>query len=165
MITNFTDQVIELRTMYINSKEQNKVYEQRIENQRTQLKNLNTKSNLVVKLNKEVTKLRTQLEAKTKIIQKMRKTRDSSQECTICCEVFSKDRKKIAFAPCGHSIVCVECSKEMKRNTRWGKKNECPICRSEIKLTLTLEGIYWTVVFVQYYCKPKTFEWMLERLK
>ena len=142
MITQFSDEFIKLRDSYDDCKEQNQVYKQRIENQRTQLKNLNTKGNLVVKLNKEVTKLRTQLEAKTKIIQKLRKIRDSSQECTICCEVFSKDRKKIAFAPCGHAIVCVECSKEMKRNTRWGKKNECPICRSEIKLTLTLEGIY-----------------------
>ena len=67
---------------------------------------------------------------------------ESNQECTICCEEFNKDRKKIAFGPCGHCTVCAECSKAMKRNVGRRQKNDCPICRTEIKFTLALEGIY-----------------------
>ena len=66
----------------------------------------------------------------------------SNQECTICYEEFNKDRKKIAFGPCGHCTVCAECTKAMKRNVGTRQKNDCPICRTEIKFTLALEGIY-----------------------
>ena len=71
---------------------------------------------------------------------------DSSKECTICCEVFNEDRKKVAYGPCGHNIACTECSHALLRKTAAnavrGQKQDCPICRSEIKSTIVLQGIY-----------------------
>ena len=161
-------------------KEQNQLLKRRIENQKTELKNLNTKSNQVSALNSEISKLKKQLEEKKKIIRdgdnelytskkkisdleqemdvykeivsdldncsKIELVEDSSKECTICCEVFSEDRKKVAYGPCGHNIACAECSQALLRKTAAnavrGQKQDCPICRSEIKSILILEGIY-----------------------
>ena len=72
---------------------------------------------------------------------------NANQECAICCEIFNEDRKKVAYGPCGHSMACVECSETMLRKTTAnivrGRKNaECPICRTEIKSTIILQGIY-----------------------
>ena len=128
-----------------------------------QIKKLNTE---ITKLKTQLTEktdliqksnlMNTQLEQKMKIYEEIvnnidKSTQKSSkigtvgelnQECTICCEEFNKDRKKIAFGPCGHCTVCAECSKAMKRNVGRRQKNDCPICRTEIKFTLVLEGIY-----------------------
>ena len=72
---------------------------------------------------------------------------NSSQECAICCEVFSEDRKRVGYGPCGHSMACVECSETMLRKTtanvvRGRKSANCPICRTEIESTIILQGIY-----------------------
>ena len=64
------------------------------------------------------------------------------QECAICYEEFNENRKRVAFRPCGHCPVCEQCSKAMKRKTERHQKNICPDCKSEIKFTVTLEGIY-----------------------
>ena len=71
---------------------------------------------------------------------------NSSQECAICCELFSEDRKRVAYGPCGHSMTCVECSDTMLRKPTAGrmsrKSTNCPICRSQIESTIILQGIY-----------------------
>ena len=65
-----------------------------------------------------------------------------TQKCTKCYEEFDENRKKVVFGPCGHHIVCEQCSKAMKRKTERRQKNNCPVCKSEIKFTVPLEGIY-----------------------
>ena len=162
--------------------EQNKLLKQKMENQRAELKNLNTKSTQISTLNAEIAKLKLQLEEKKRAIRdgdnelytcnkkindleqqimrydeiindlddqreiKLSVAEDSNRECTICCEMFTEDRKKVAYGPCGHNIACIECSEEMLRKTMAtaarGQKKVCPICRAEIKTTIILEGIY-----------------------
>ena len=164
------------------STEQNKLLKQKMENQRTELKNLNTKSTQISMLNAEIAKLKLQLEEKKRAIRdrdnelytcnkkindleqqimrydeimddlddqremKLPVAEDSNRECTICCEVFTEDRKKVAYGPCGHNIACIECSEAILRKTMAtavrGQKKVCPICRADIKTTLVLEGIY-----------------------
>ena len=69
-----------------------------------------------------------------------------NQECAICCEIFSEERKRVAYGPCGHSMACLECSETMLNKTTANGKgrnsNECPICRADIKSTIVLQGIY-----------------------
>ena len=113
---------------------------------------LTEKADLIQKSNLMITQLEQNMTVYAEIVnnidkssQKNSKTEtvgEFNQECTICCEEFNKDRKKIAFGPCGHCLVCSECSKAMKRNVGRRQKNDCPICRTEIKFTLVLEGIY-----------------------
>ena len=68
---------------------------------------------------------------------------NSSQECAICCELFSEDRKRVAYGPCGHSMTCIECSETMLRKTTTGRMStNCPICRSHIESTVILQGFY-----------------------
>ena len=170
-----------LETQLKNSTEQSQLLKQKMENQRVELKNLNTKSNQVCLLNAEILKLKSQLDGKKKSISdadrelntchkkiqqleqeikgygeilndldgysKQEIVENSNQECAICCEIFSEDRKKVAYGPCGHSMTCVECSETMQRKTtsnvvRGRKRSECPICRAEIKSTIILQGIY-----------------------
>ena len=113
---------------------------------------LTEKADLIQKSNLMITQLEQNMTVYAEIVnnidkssQKNSKTEtvgEFNQECTICCEEFNKDRKKIAFGPCGHCIVCSECSKAMKRNVGRRQKSDCPICRTEIAFTLALEGIY-----------------------
>ena len=170
-----------LKTQLKNSTEHGQILKQKIENQRAELKNLNTKSNQVSLLNTEIERLKSQLKAKQQVIHdadrelgtcknkieqleqeiseygeilkdldsnpKEESVENSSQECAICCEVFSEARKRVAYGPCGHSMVCVECSETMLRKTtanvvRGRKSANCPICRTEIESTITLQGIY-----------------------
>ena len=165
----------ELKSLKIqlkNSTEHGQIIKQKMENQRAELKNLNTKSNQVSLLNTEIERLKSQLKAKKQVIHdadrelgtcknkieqleqeireygeilrdldsipKEESVENSSQECAICCEVFSEDRKRVANGPCGHSMACVECSETMLRKTtanleRGRKSANCPICRTEIR--------------------------------
>ena len=170
-----------LKTKLMNSTEQSQLFKQKMENQRAELKILNTKSNQVSLLNTEIVKLKSQLDEKKKSVSdaeselntckekiqhleqemrgyqeilndldgdsKVESVENANQECAICCEIFSEDRKRVAYGPCGHSMACVECSETMLRkttaNTARGRKSaECPICRAEIKSTIILQGIY-----------------------
>ena len=170
-----------LKTQLKNSTEQSQLFKQKMENQRAELKILNTKSNQVSLLNTEIAKLKTQLDEKKMSIRdaqselntckkkiqqleqeirgyqeilndldgdsKVELVENANQECAICCEIFSEDRKRVAYGPCGHSMACVECSETMLRKTttniaRGRKSAECPICRAEIKSTIILQGIY-----------------------
>ena len=58
--------------------------------------------------------------------------------CTICFEEYTQDRKRVAFGPCGHQPVCVECSNGLESSSN----KKCPICRAELLFTLALEGVY-----------------------
>ena len=64
---------------------------------------------------------------------------NSPELCTICFEHVNQNRKWNAFHPCGHRS-CSECFKDLFQNEDGNKL--CPICRAEITMTLTLEGIY-----------------------
>ena len=57
------------------------------------------------------------------------------QECNICFEKYSQERKQVAFTPCGHSS-CGECSKSRHL------ERKCPFCRTKIKRFVVLQGIY-----------------------
>ena len=61
---------------------------------------------------------------------------ENARECSICLEEYSQARKRLAFSPCGHSS-CKQCYKTGHF------RRVCPLCRSEIRGTLTLQGIYW----------------------
>ena len=118
----------------------------KLQNQLTKKQDLIKKSNLMnTQLEQKMTvyeEIVNNIDESTQQNPKIETVGESNQECTICCEEFNKDRKKIAFGPCGHCTVCAECSKAMKRNVGRRQKNDCPICRTEIKFTLVLEGIY-----------------------
>ena len=139
-INSLENELKTLKTHLEKSTEQSQLLKQKIENQRAELKILYTKSNQVSLLNTEIAKLKSQLDEK-------KKTTNANQECAICCEIFSEDRKRVAYGPCGHSMACVECSETMLGKTtvniaRGQKKTECPICRAEIKSNIILQGIY-----------------------
>ena len=61
-----------------------------------------------------------------------------NQVCTICYEEYGQNRKQVAFGPCGHQPVCTECSNGLETSSN----KKCPICRTEVLFTLTLEGVY-----------------------
>ena len=70
-------------------------------------------------------------------------------ECPICFEEVSANRKWTAFVPCGHR-VCSDCANKFSDNKstpRWPapqntNRQNCPHCRQNIKSLLVLEGIY-----------------------
>ena len=166
-----------LQTELKNSTEQSEILKQKMENQRAELKNLYKKNTKIPLLNAEIEKLKSQLDEKKhsisdadlelnasktqqlekeikghgEILNDLELFKISNQECAICCEIFSKDRKRVAYGPCGHSMACLECSETMLQeksrktaaNIVRGRKNaECPICRAEIKTTIVLQGVY-----------------------
>lgn len=59
--------------------------------------------------------------------------------CPVCFDEISENRKWTAFHKCGHRTCC-NCFKALVSN-REGKKL-CPICRTVISVSVTLEGIY-----------------------
>ena len=139
-INSLENELKSLKTHLKKSTEQSQRLKQKTENQRAELKILYTMNNQVSLLNAEIAKLKSQLDQKKKPI-------NGNQECVICCEIFSEDRKRVAYGPCGHSMACVECSETMLRKTtanivRGRKGAECPICRAAIKSTIILQGIY-----------------------
>lgn len=50
---------------------------------------------------------------------------DDPHVCKICYE----KRINTCISPCGHSVVCIGCSRELSIQ----KKSKCPICRVEIE--------------------------------
>ena len=185
-----------LKTKLKNSTKESQLFKLKMENQRAELKNLNTKSNQVSSLNAEIAILKSQLDEKKKstddadkelnkckkkiqqleqeiqhqesyqqnkikrLEQEIRGYEEilndldgyskpeivENQECAICCEIFSEERKRVAYGPCGHSMACLECSETMLNKTTANGKGrnskECPICRADIKSTIVLQGIY-----------------------
>ena len=79
-----------------------------------------------------------ELDAKNRKIDKLEKTK---QECPICIEPISIDRKWTAFIPCGHR-TCSECADKISSLPRSTNKRKCPNCRENIIGFLVLEGIY-----------------------
>ena len=139
-INSLENELKSFKTQLKKSTEQSRLLKQKIENQRAELKILYTKNYQVSLLNTEISKLKSQLAEKKKPI-------NANQECAICCEIFSEDRKRVAYGPCGHSMACVECTETMLRKTTAniviGRNGaECAMCRAEIKSTIILQGIY-----------------------
>ena len=185
-----------LKTQLKSSTKESQLFKLKMENQRAELKNLNTKSNQVSSLNAEIAILKSQLDEKKKSADDAEKELNKckkniqqleqeiqhqeryqqkkikqleqeirgyeeilndldgyskpeiveNQECAICCEIFSEERKRVAYGPCGHSMACLECSETMLNKTTVNGKGrnskECPICRADIKSTIVLQGIY-----------------------
>ena len=59
--------------------------------------------------------------------------------CPVCFDEIGENRKWTAFHKCGHRTCC-NCFKSLASNGQ-GKKL-CPICRTVISVSVTLEGIY-----------------------
>ena len=104
------------------SKEVSKVLEQ---------KQLEAKSQLKLKNDQK-----RELEEKIKKLEKPKQ-----EECPICYEPISVDRKWTAFIPCGHR-TCSECADKISALPRSTNKRKCPNCRGNIIGFLDLEGIY-----------------------
>ena len=62
-------------------------------------------------------------------------------ECPICFEEASIERKWTAFLPCGHR-TCTECADKISALPRSTNRRKCPSCRENINCFLVLEGIY-----------------------
>ena len=62
-------------------------------------------------------------------------------ECPICFEETSIERKWTAFLPCGHR-TCSECADKISALPRNTNRRKCPNCRENINCFLVLEGIY-----------------------
>ena len=103
------------------SKEASKVLEQ---------KQLEAKSQLKLKNDQK-----RELEAKIKTLE------TKEEECPICFEPISIDRKWTAFIPCGHR-TCSECADKIAALPRSTNKRKCPNCRENIIGFLVLEGVY-----------------------
>lgn len=57
---------------------------------------------------------------------------DDESECVVC---FEND-KTIVFAPCGHYCTCKSCSDAIVN-----KNNECPMCRTIIKIAVSRDQV------------------------
>ena len=73
---------------------------------------------------------KTKVEMKTKV-----------DDCPICFEDISLERKWTAFLPCGHR-TCSECADKISVLPRATNRRKCPNCRENINCFLVLEGIY-----------------------
>ena len=62
-------------------------------------------------------------------------------ECPICFEPTSIERKWTAFLPCGHR-TCSDCADKISTLPRNTNGRKCPNCRENINCFLVLEGIY-----------------------
>ena len=62
-------------------------------------------------------------------------------ECPICFEPTSIERKWTAFLPCGHR-TCSDCADKISALPRNTNGRKCPNCRENINCFLVLEGIY-----------------------
>ena len=62
-------------------------------------------------------------------------------DCPICFEDISLERKWTAFLPCGHR-TCSECADKISHLPRATNRRKCPNCRENINCFLVLEGIY-----------------------
>ena len=65
----------------------------------------------------------------------------SADECPICFEKTSIERKWTAFLPCGHR-TCSDCADKISSLPRSTNRRKCPNCRENINCFLVLEGIY-----------------------
>ena len=116
-----------------------------------QIKELNAKASQMPALQSELKMENTQkraLEAKIKNLDDQLK-KPKIDECTICFEEVSANRKWTAFNPCGHR-VCSDCADKFCNKTsapRWPaiqntNRQKCPHCRQNVNSFLVLEGIY-----------------------
>ena len=59
----------------------------------------------------------------------MENSTNSNRVCSFCFEEYTNDRKQVAFGPCGHSPICINCYMVEK-----GDKT-CPICNDSVKFS------------------------------
>ena len=133
LMRKYNDEVMEKNSKIFSLKEQNeklkasskeasKVLEQKQLEAKSQLKLKNDQKR---ELEEKIKKLETPKE----------------DECPICFEPISIDRKWTAFIPCGHR-TCSECADKISALPRSTNKRKCPNCRENIISFLVLEGIY-----------------------
>ena len=114
------------------------------------------KNSKISSLKQQNGKLKDKLKAKSQLKSKNDQSQDSEakikildrklekaklEECPICFESISINRKWTAFIPCGHR-TCSECADKIAALPRSTKKRKCPNCRENIIGFLVLEGIY-----------------------
>ena len=87
--------------------------------------------------NRELVDQKSALEGELKGI----KLEPKIDECPICFESVSLERKWTAFIPCGHR-TCTECAQQISSLPRTTNCKKCPNCREIINSFLVLEGIY-----------------------
>lgn len=46
----------------------------------------------------------------------------------LICKICVKNKRNILFLPCTHTVCCIKCTTEIKKNNH----NLCPICRESI---------------------------------
>jgi hypothetical protein len=49
-------------------------------------------------------------------------------ECALCCEEFSRKRKRACLDPCGHASACADCATQ-----EWRRTNTCFVCKARIE--------------------------------
>ena len=87
--------------------------------------------------NRELVDQKSALEGELKGI----KLEPKIDECPICFESVSLERKWTAFIPCGHR-TCTDCAQQISSLPRTTNCKKCPNCRETINSFLVLEGIY-----------------------
>ena len=96
---------------------------------------------------KELSQQKTTFEAKIKSLEDKNKKltielkKAKLDDCPICFEDISLERKWTAFLPCGHR-TCTECADKISDLPRSTNRRKCPNCRENINCFLVLEGIY-----------------------
>jgi hypothetical protein len=54
-------------------------------------------------------------------------------ECALCCEEFSKKRKRACLDPCGHASACADCATQ-----EWRRTKTCFVCKARIEKLITV---------------------------
>ena len=108
-----------------------------LKSKQTLKRNLIHQKRALVDENRDLIDQKSALEGELKGI----KLEPKHDECSICFETVSLERKWTAFIPCGHR-TCAECAQQISSLPRTTNCKKCPNCRKTITNFLVLEGIY-----------------------
>ena len=108
-----------------------------LKSKQTLKRNLIHQKRALVDENRDLIDQKSALEGELKGI----KLEPKKDECPICFETVSLERKWTAFIPCGHR-TCAECARQISSLPRTTNCKKCPNCRKTITNFLVLEGIY-----------------------
>ncbi|RUP09026.1 hypothetical protein BC936DRAFT_140102 [Jimgerdemannia flammicorona] len=70
---------------------------------------------------------------------------DEAKEAAVNCVVCMTNSREMAFVPCGHYCVCIECSANFTHTPADGGRNmrskeKCPLCRQEVFDVMKIYG-------------------------
>ena len=127
VIKNYNDKLKEVETKLKESEQREKDAQALYQHQSLEVSKINIKNlKLLLDKNKKLT-----IELKEAKV----------EDCPICFEEISEERKWTAFLPCGHR-TCSECADKISHLPRATNRRKCPNCRENINCSLVLEGIY-----------------------